>query len=274
MQSYETLFNNVRERSLAFMRMYWRHILIAFVVILVLLLGVSLVSYRALPGESLYGFKTRIVEPTAHVVRFTPRMQASHSIDVLERRLKELEALQNDSATSTPETLGNFAWLVQREVDRANSALLRSGSPEKALDLHLKILSTADAHQTIVRSSEEFWSVEETIEDARGNAYRGLETTARNFASTSAEAAGSYLGDQLRVLEAELGSVASGSDAETRATARLSDAQDAIAQGDLGDAIVFVLRARQAIAVDQYLFDSERGPQRGVTPETPTTEGQ
>lgn len=257
--------------------MYGMYVLLAALALIVLLVVFLVVSLQALPGESLYSVKTRVIEPTSRVFRVTPRMQAAHSIGLLERRLRELESMSTDQATTTPEALERFASLVHAEVRRADDSLAsaRSLAGGSALDLHLHILSAADAHQTLARSAEEFASVEEEIESARGDAYRAFETKARDFASTTPEDASSYLSEQLTTLEGEMGTVAHGSSAENRAMDRLEDAQDAIMTGNIGDAIIFILRARQAIAVDRYLFDSERGPQRGDAPiPAPNTEGQ
>jgi len=277
LDTYKTFFATLPERSARFLRMYGMYVLLGILALVVLLIIFLAVSLRALPGDSLYGVKTRVVEPTIRIFYLTPKMQADHSIGVLERRLRELESISKDQATTTSETLGNFAWLVQSEVRRANDALASTGSlsGKDALNIHLGILSAADAHQTLARASEEFASIEDTIGEARGDAYRAFETKARDFASTTPDEAGSYLSEQLTALEGELSTVAQGSTAQNRALDRLEDAQDAIMANELGDAIVFILRARQAIAVDQYLFDSERGPQSGDAPiPAPTTEGQ
>ncbi len=274
-QTLNTFFTNAQNRLVWFFRTYGLYVLMGIGVLVVLLLVFAFITFRALPGQSLYGVKTKVFEPIAHAVRVTPGMQAAYSAHVLERRLRELQALSTDTATSTPEALNVFAALVQKEVRRADDSLGASSmSPESALDLHLKILSATDANQTLTRSNAEFAPVEEMIEDARGDAYRAFNGAVHDFASTSPEAAGSYVGEQLRLLEGEITTIARGSDAEVRALARLSDAQDAISEGNVGDALVFVLRARQAIAVDRYLFDSERGPEQGAPMPQPTTEGQ
>ncbi len=123
--------------------------------------------------------------------------------------------------------------------------------------------------------TSEFEPIEETLEDARGRAFTALEETTHTFASSSPTSATSRLGDEIRALETELPQVADGSQAKTRALAHLDNARDAIAEGNIGSALFFIFRARQAIVVDGYLFDSERGlTEESTDIPPPQTEGQ
>lgn len=238
---------------------------------------IAFLSSRTLPGDAFYTTKTEFMEPMIGATKFSSSQKAHYNVSLLERRLHELQLLRTDTATTTPEALSAVASLVQDEVKNTEESLsvMRRDTPERTLDILLDMLTVTDAHSTLSRTVPEFEPLEETLEDARGRAFDLLKETTHAFASSSPTSAASRLGDEIRTLETELPDVADGSQAKVRALQHLDNARDTIAAGDIGDALFFIFRARQAIAVDGYLFDSERGltDDEPAPPQVPT-EGQ
>jgi hypothetical protein len=58
--------------------------------------------------------------------------------------------------------------------------------------------------------------------------------------------------------------VAFGSTAQKTIARRAEDTADALRENNFKDALSYILKAQQAIIVDEFLFDAERGPIDGV----------
>jgi len=131
------------------------------------------------------------------------------------------------------------------------------------------------ASETLAETSEELSPITQSLEEIRRNTNASLELAVVEYASsTSPEEAAEYIIAEIEQIAAKLDAIAPGSDAARLTTARVNDANEAIADGNIADAILFILRAEEAIAVDEYLFASERGDVKGVPTETqPIPEG-
>ncbi len=243
-----------------------RLILTVSAMLLGALLTLGLLMYLAqssLPGQRLYSFKTGVAE---EAVAFTKRDAAAknaYAVNRIERRLAELKTLASDDSTTTPETLAVVAALTDThtKVVLETTDTTDSLSSEQKIDALAVLSNVTRAQESLVDSAEEFAPIRNTTSDIERAAAAALTTRIEDFASTSApEAVRTYLGNQLSLVSADITKVANGSRAQNLTVQRINDANEAIADGNLTDALTYILRARQAIAVDGYLFEAERGP--------------
>ncbi len=238
-----------------------------------LLLGVVLtlatlffLSQDSLPGQRLYGFKTGVAE---EAVAFTKRDAAAkneYAVSRIERRLSELKALAVDDGTSTPEALATVAALTDAHAALVLGTLESSASlsPEQKIDTLSTLSNVTRAQETLVDSAEELTPIRDATSGLEHTAAQALSASVENFASSSApDAVRAYIGSQLSIVSGDISKVANGSRAQNITIQRISDANEAIADGNMTDALTYILRARQAIAVDSYLFEAERGPVDG-----------
>ena len=238
-----------------------------------LLLGVVLtlatlffLSQDSLPGQRLYGFKTGVAE---EAVAFTKRDAAAkneYAVSRIERRLSELKALAVDDGTSTPEALATVAALTDAHAALVLGTLESSASlsPEQKIDTLSTLSNVTRAQETLVDSAEELTPIRDATSGLEHTAAQALSASVENVASSSApDAVRAYLGSQLSIVSGDISKVANGSRAQNITIQRISDANEAIADGNMTDALTYILRARQAIAVDSYLFEAERGPVDG-----------
>lgn len=253
---------------------HWRYGVLGAATLLVAIVALAIFSIWSTPESVLFPVKTRVIEPAVGLFHFTSSGRAAYNTTLLERRFSELQDLRFDSATTSPETLDAVSSLIARESEHALASLdTASLSYEVSLDRRLELLSIVDAHDTLAGAEPEFDPIKDAASAAREATLRSLRSTAEQFASSTPDAAMDYLARELGALPEAVAGLADGSDAERRALSRLEEAQDAIASGDLGDAIVSVLRVRQEIVVDSLLWESQRGPQGDVPDAGPIPEG-
>lgn len=83
-----------------------RRVQAAFLIVLIIIgygSSAALAAEGALPGDVLYPVKTKVVEPLARlVVARTPEREAAFETKLLERRLREAEALDAAATLDTP----------------------------------------------------------------------------------------------------------------------------------------------------------------------------
>ncbi len=238
-----------------------------------LLLGVVLtlaslffLSQNSLPGQRLYRFKTDVAEEAIALTKRSAVAKNEYAVSRIERRLSELKALAIDDSTTTPDVLTTVATLTDTHAQLVLGTLTSSDtlSPEQKIDTLSTLSNVTRAQETLVDSAEELTPIHEATSELEQAAAQALSANIENFASTSApEAVRTYIGNQLSIVSTDISKVANGSRAQNLTIQRISDANESIVDGNMTDALTYILKARQAIAVDAYLFEAERGPVDG-----------
>lgn len=225
------------------------------------------ISKDSLPNELLYRFKTKVAEPVTTLSKRTTDARVAYSTTLLETRLLELKTLYNDNATSTPEVLAVIAQLSDSHSQDALFALTDNvvSGTEKQIDTLAKLSNILGAQNALVNSTDEFKPITDSIQKTRETINEALGLTIETFASSSpAETVFAYAGVQIQEVISGMENIAYGSTAQKLVMRRMSDAQESLADSKMADAINYLLKARQAIAIDAYLWDSERGPVDGI----------
>jgi hypothetical protein len=238
-------------------------ILAGILTVLLVLVGVgAYVAMQSLPGSKLYSVRTAYVEPFFSKLRFTDSMRASYGVSLLENRLNEMVTLSEDTATTTEVVAYNMTLSAATESQRVISEVESSTSlsPEEKITLLSRAFTITNSMETLAGTVPEFQSVEDALTDVRRDVSTSLRTSIGTFASSSSpENVVAYTNSLLTEVSNEMKFVTHGSTAERQSNARLSDARDAIVDGDMGDAMWSLIRAKEAITRDKFLFASEHG---------------
>lgn len=237
------------------------------VAVCVLILGIIFLgiffskSLSSLPGASDYSLKTELVEKLIGYTKFGATAHASYDITRLERRLTELKALSADAATSSPEVQGVVGTLIDAHIKDALTIVKNSSlSSERRIDTLSKLSDVVNALGVLIESTDELTPMSVQIETSAQNVDDALTESMHTFVTDRSVADVSiYLGTQIEDVSTKITTVAPGSTAQRRAISRISDANEAIIDGHMEEAITYILKARQAISLDSYLFDAERG---------------
>jgi hypothetical protein len=254
-------------------------LLVALAILLLAIVCFVVVAFIAkdtTPDQKLYNFKTNIVEKVIRATKLSSDSELAYTSSLLEKRVAELLTLYSDTATSTPEVLDRLASLTQQHTGDSVWIIQNTNaltSEEKILGL-AKISNTNRAFETLTDNWEEFESIKDYSGDIQNISQDGLKAAVEQFASTSDPInITTFIGQQISLVGEEIKTVAQGSRAQTLALARIDEAGEYITDTRFAEAIYALLRARQAIAVDTYLYASEREGAQGTEEEEPMPEG-
>jgi hypothetical protein len=256
--------------------MSWkRGIALLLLLALLALAALTYISRDSLPGEPLFDLKVNVLERGYAMTKFTKSSQASYAVTRMEKRLNELLVLRRDTATSTGETLDTIAKLsnshAQVAVDALTNSLLTS---EARINSLARITTVAKAQETLAQEVPEFASSTKAFEELRESLSDALTLSARAYASTTPpEAVKLFIAEHVQNVSEALPSAAQGSTAQKNAIRRIESATEALEEQKLDIALLALLKAEESLAVDGYVWGSERG-EEALSSETPVTEGQ
>jgi hypothetical protein len=235
---------------------------------LVAFISLALIANKSTPDQKLYGFKTTVVEKVIRATKLSDSSKLEYTTKLLENRVAELLALYSDQSTSSPQTLDRIASLTQQHTGDSvwmidNSKTL---SPQEKILALASITNTTRAFETLTDDWEEFDSIKDYSSDIQNIGQDSLKVQVEQFASSSdTTAVSTFIGEQISIVGEELKTVAPNSRAQQLALVRIDDSGEYITDARFGDAIYALMRARQAIAVDRYLYANERGEETNET---------
>lgn len=230
--------------------------------VLAIFIILAFVADSSTPDEKLYDFKTKVVEPVVTATKLSDGSKLAYTSTLLQKRVAELLVLYSDQSTTSPQTLDRLAQLTQKHTNDSVEIIKNTTSlsvQEKINALSL-ITNTTRAFETLADDWEEFDSIKNYSDDMQNLSQDTLRSEVEKFASTSdASTVTAFIGEQLNLVGEEIKTVAENSRAQKLALTRINDAGESITDGKFAEALSYILRARQAIAVDTYLYASERG---------------
>jgi hypothetical protein len=229
---------------------------------LVAFISLAIIASDSTPDQKLYNFKTNYVEKVIRATKLSESSKLEYTNTLLEKRVAELLTLYSDNSTSTPETLDRLASLTQQHTGDSVWMIQNSDaltSQEKMTRLAL-ITNTTRAFESLANDTEEFDSISDYSGDIQNISQDGLKAEVEEFASTTDPGlVSAFTGEQITALGEEIKTVAPNSRAQRLALSRIDEAGESITDAKFSDAIYALFRGRQAIAVDRYLYASERG---------------
>lgn len=242
-------------------------------ILLVVFIVVAVIANNSTPDQKLYKFKTTVVEKVIRATKLSEDSKLEYTNSLLEKRVSELLTLSNDQATSSPETLDRLASLTQQHTGDSVWMIEHSNSlsAQEKITALASITNTTRALETLADSLAEFEPIKDYTSDIQNLGQDSLKNQVTNFASTSdATAISAFTGDLITKAGEEIKTVAQNSRAQQLALMRIDEAGEYITDARFADAIYALLRARQAIAVDRYLYANERGEGATEAPDTET----
>ena len=244
---------------------------------ILIFLTLSYLSQKSIPGQTLYGFKTNVAEKVILTTKLSTHSRVSYYTSLFEKRLQELAIIANDHSTTSPELIAQIATLTQQHAQDAISTLEKNQTLDG--ETRITLLATIDTAARAIETLSDSFIELENINDAAGTTEDAINLTLNSSIDTfvtnnATDTIQSFIAANIADVGTHLSEVAPGSRAQNLVARRISDANEAIVDSKYADAITAIIRARQAIAVDGYLFDSERGPVDGVELEAgPVPEG-
>lgn len=141
------------ERSFNSPRFFTHPIFATFVLVLCASAGTSYAARGALPGESLYSFKTHINEQIEGVLAFSPAAKAHWSAELTNRRLLEAEELVVTGELS-PVAQAEIETGINLAVKKFNSnlTLLSVKDDAGAANAQSDFEASLNAHETVLAS--------------------------------------------------------------------------------------------------------------------------
>lgn len=229
---------------------------------LVAFISVAIVANKTTPDQKLYNFKTTVVEPVIRATKLSDSSKLEYTTTLLEKRVAELLVLYSDQGTSSEQTLDHLASLTQQHTGDSVWMIGNTNSltPQEKILTLLAITNTTRAFETLTDDWAEFASIKDYSSDIQTIGQDSLKNEIEKFASTSdATLVSVFTGEQITKVGEEIKTVTPNSRAQKIALGRLEEAGEYIPQAKFADAIYALMRARQAIAVDKYLYANERG---------------
>ena len=228
---------------------------------LVAFISLAIMANKTTPDQKLYNFKTTVVEPVIRATKLSDSSKLEYTTTLLEKRVAELLVLYSDQGTSSEQTLDRLASLTQQHTGDSVWIIenTHSLSPQEKILALLAITNTTRAFETLTDDWAEFATIKDYSNDIQDISQNGLKTEVGKFASTSdATAITTFVGEQISTVGEEIKTVTPNSQAQKIALGRLEETGEYIPEAKFADAIYALMRARQAIAVDRYLYASER----------------
>jgi len=237
------------------------------IIVLILSLIVLLRAVRnELPGDRFYSLKVAS-ERLFGGIQLTTTGRIEHNISLLESRLNELNRYALGISTSTPEQLAKIA----EQSDTTTKDVLNMIAGDKSLDtttritLLAKIDGIVRAEETLSDSIKTFSPITDTIATNEKRANDALRTAITDFVTGNAtDTIEQFIAARITTLGQGIKTIAPGSSAAETVTNQVHNTKEALADHKYKDAIIAIIRAEQAIAIDGYLWNAERGPVDGV----------
>jgi len=252
-------------------------IIVVALIVVALLVAIAFLAKETAPGDPLYTAKINLYERAVATTKFTGAAKIAYEENRIRSRFTELSALTIESGTTDPEIVAKVGALIEQHTSAAVSALNASSlSAEDRITALADISTILRATALLIDSTEELAPADDSVDTARDVLRDTLSQNVTAFTTSGATSTiETYLSARISVLADDIQKIAQGSDAQRIAITRITDASEAIEEGDLEFALSAILRAEEAVAVDSYLYASERG--EAPLPEglaATTTEGQ
>jgi hypothetical protein len=221
---------------------------------------------NTLPDDPLYGFKTT-TEKVFGGIQLTNTGRIEHNISMLEARVNELNRYVLKVSSSSPEKLQQIATASEDHTKDALNTLAGDQSIDAPTRINLlaRIDATLRAEETLSDMDDTFTPIKDSVGSNENRVNDALRTAVTDFVGQNAtDTIEHFIAEKITGLTESIKTIAPGSSAAKVVAKRVQDITEAITDQKYKDAIIAIIHAEQAVAIDGYLFAAERGPVAGV----------
>ncbi len=210
---------------------------------------------RSAPGELLYPVKLSIIEPIELALYHSELSPIETQVLRLERRLmeaKELTALQEHNDEASADMVAGLNEHTDTLIEEltGNDALLVSTSTLASLDRASALIAAHEElleNHTTAADSVTLENAADALESSHEAAVADLEEAGATTTLTA------YVADSLHDIDVELDSDDHSSSTVSRVEQYLTEADDALADGELREAHDFISDSQQLLLTESYL---------------------
>lgn len=232
----------------------------ASVVTLVLVFGgTAYAAQDSLPGEPLYVVKVRVLEEAIGLTYFEPSERIDYELSLMETRLDELKRLTADNATTSDAVLADVHTLINDRAEHITNVV--SDSKEigetKQIQALADLSAVVKAHEVVAETEPELRPIARSLRTTRTHTTDALRKQVTEFADTAPkEEVTDYMNEKIDAVTEDVSAIASSTDSTREETVQhLNDADEALVDGSVGDALMSVLEAERTLNVEGYVED-------------------
>lgn len=240
--------------------------------LLLIFVGTAYASQDSLPGEPLYAMKVHVVEEMVALTKVTPDEKVAYDTVLMEKRLSELQQLIEIEETPEPEVLEAVADQIDEHIAHVTEVIDTTPENEfpheSKIDALTKLSGISKAQSKIAKHEKKLATIVSSLEGSDTTASESLVSTVEEFVNEGTpEEVNSYLSEQITDVGEQV--QASTTDETVRDTAErhLNDVNEALTDGDTGEALISILEAQEVIDVEAYLEQSIETSEHEVTEE-------
>lgn len=234
----------------------YRYIFYAIVGLVLISAAFVTLAMQSIPGDTLYGAKTSVVENVTEKMHFSNKSKTSYQLTLLQHRLAEIKELAKKETVPEADAL-----VLSSHIDTHTASLesligesIDSAFPKtEVLNILNEFASVAGAIETIGEGTPKLQSVGDTAENARGASVSLYKKRALSFVQTEAPTdVYAYIALQLKTVKDDLSENTVSKDASENVETYLDRVDPAIAKSDLTKVIVSIAEAYRFIAMEVY----------------------
>lgn len=227
---------------------------LTFASLLFVFVGTAYASKDSLPGEPLYAMKVGVFEEMVSFTKFGTADQILYELELMEERLKELQFVSKNPDSLALEDVVGFVDQISEHIDDISSevaVISEEVSHQDRVDTLSKLSGITKAQAKLIKESEVLEGGETYISDVEEAAFENLKDAVGDFTSTaSTEDVNQYLSEQIDQVSEVITETSVEDEVRDSAEQHLNDLDEALIDGDVAEALVSVLEAKQELELE------------------------
>lgn len=225
-----------------------------FASLLFVFVGTAYASKDSLPGEPLYAMKVGVFEEMVSFTKFGTEDQVLYELELMEERLKELQFVSKNPDSLASEDVVGFVDQISEHIDDISSevaVISEEVSHQDRVDTLSKLSGITKAQAKLIKESEVLEGGETYISDVEEAAFENLKDAVGDFTSTApTEDVNQYLSEQIDQVSEVITETSVEDEVRDSAEQHLNDLDEALIDGDVAEALVSVLEAKQELELE------------------------
>lgn len=232
-----------------------RNGLVVALILFLILIAVGFVAARALPGSSMYGLKTGLLEELSQSVQFSGESKAQYQVERMENRLEEAKRLA-EKDTVDQETTTSLLEQIHKHSEMLTSIITSDQSISRAAKLTIlsDFASVTGAIEAVCERDPELAAFGEQVEDTRQDIIGMYRDEVDAFVEReSMETLYTYIQTRLEEIGSALADPNVSEGTIDDAQVYINRVGPAVAESDFPRAITAIAEAHRFIEIEQYV---------------------